>query len=78
MGRKRVHRRVWLQPSNPDVHSYVSYTIGSGGWMDLRVASCERNADFSFGSQGGADLRKLDKMIATLQEARDVYAERIS
>jgi len=74
--KQKLHKKVWLCPRDPDTHSYVSYTVGKNGWIDVRVASCERNCDLYFmdTKQGKA---KLDRFINVLEEARDEAAKRM-
>lgn len=70
-----VHKKTWLVPRDADTHSYVSYTQYKGGGLDIRIASCDRNADLYFYEKKG--LKKLDKLIDILTEARDEFANRM-
>ncbi len=72
--KKTIHKRVWLEPSDPDTLSYVAYTLGQYGEDDLNItlADCNRQINLYF-SETKKGRRKLNKLIAVLQEAQEKY-----
>ena len=72
---KRIHRRVWLCPSDADTMSYVAYSLndyGERGSMNISIADCSRKINFYFDGDAKGK-RKLDKLISILEEAREKY-----
>ena len=72
--KKHIHRRIWLDPSNPDVMSWVSYqkpSCAPDGEMDIQIADCFRNITLSLNHK--KDQRKIEKLIKFLQEAVEIH-----
>ena len=71
--RKEIHKRIWLQPSDADTMSHAAYTIGQYGddGISITLADCNRQINLYFDTDKAAGRRKLDKLIAFLQEARE-------
>jgi len=73
MKTKKVHKRVWLQPGDPDTMSYVAYTFGKYD-HNVTIADCHRSITIGF--YNAKSVKKLDKLIATLTEFRELLGEK--
>jgi hypothetical protein len=68
--RRRIAKRKWLSPSNPDALSYVAYDSDEG-YMNIKIADCYRAITLSLNDR--KDRKKIDRLISFLQEAVEVY-----
>lgn len=66
-GTRPTHRRIWLDSCNPDSLSFASYEI-QRDWGNINLADCNRRISYYFESK--RDIKKLDRLIAFLEEAR--------
>ena len=76
MNKKRgdIHKRVWLQPGDPDAMSYAAFTLYNypgEPTVELKIADCYRHVNIQVCTK--RDRKKIDKMIALLQEAAELY-----
>ena len=72
--KRNLSRRVWLCPNDPDTFSYVAYSRCSydeRNTMNLKIADCNRGITLFL--DGKAGMRKLDKLIRILEDARDEH-----
>ena len=72
--RKLKHKRIWLDPCNPDVMSWASYNeeeYSDPGELTIQIADCHRVIALTLMSK--ADLKKIEKLIALLDDARCLY-----
>lgn len=73
MKRKSWSKRKWLCPNDPDTMSYVACSQDKYSERDsvnIQIADCNRSINLY--CEGKAGLRKLDRLLDSLQEARDV------
>ena len=69
--RKKIHKRMWLCPRDPDTMSNCSYTIDEYDREAINVRLADCNRSISYYCEGKEGLAKLNKLIAFLEEARD-------
>jgi hypothetical protein len=69
--RKSKHRRIWLAPSDPDSFAYVAWqqdAYDDRDTVNISIADCHRSISlYCSGTQG---IKKIDKLIDMLEEAR--------
>jgi len=76
MKRKDIHRRIWLAPKDPDSLAYASYHIDEwtrDGDMEIVLSDCTRIINLTLNNK--QDQRKIERLIAFLQEAVDVHVQ---
>jgi hypothetical protein len=74
--RKHQHKRIWLDPSNPDSQAWASWKICSyhdEGEMDIQIADCYRSISLTLYNK--RDERKIRKLIKFLEDAVQKHAE---
>ena len=74
--RKQISKRQWLVPGDPDTMSYVAFNQSKYDERDsvnIKIADCNRSINIY--CEGRTGLRKLDRLIKVLQEARNVIDE---
>ena len=78
MKRKAISKRQWLIPNDPDTMSYVAYSqdkYDDEYTVLIKIADCNRCINIY--CSGRVGLRKLDRLLNMLQEARDVIQDGI-
>ena len=71
--RKAISKRVWLCPGDPDTFSYVAYsqdTYDDRETVSIKIADCNRSINLY--CTGRVGLRKINKVITMLEEAKEV------
>jgi hypothetical protein len=67
---------MWLAPSDHESFSYVAYTQDSyddEDTVNVTIADCHRSVTYY--CSGKAGLKKLDRLIDMLEEARGIIQE---
>ena len=75
---KLVHKRVWLDPKEPDVMSWCAYTeqdYGDPGDVEIQIADCTRVITLQLNNAKAE--AKIERLVKLLNEALDLRAFRI-
>lgn len=76
--RKAISKRMWLCPGDPDTFSYIAYSqdkYDDRDTVNVKIADCNRSINLYCTGRKG--LRKIDKIITMLEEAKGVIQDGI-